>query len=136
MDGHEPSADKIGDMVEEVGVRDAVDGGIDGEEKEEDVGDVFESDESSCLIHTLTQKDGIRGAEGGGKKKTYFVVTLGIIFPLVRVSTRSINGIMDKTLWCDENGVSQCTARLCTQTSKTNMLIGSTQSMRIRMECA
>lgn len=67
---------------------------------------------------------------------TYFVVTLGTIFPPVSVSTRRINGIIDKTLWCDENGVSQCTARLCTQTTRTGPFIGSSQSMRIRIECA
>ena len=30
--------------------------------------------------------------------KTHLDVTLGIIFPPVRVSTRSMNGIIDKTL--------------------------------------
>lgn len=38
---------------------------------------------------------------------TYRVVTLGIIFPPVRVSTSRMKGIIDKTLWWDENGVSQ-----------------------------
>lgn len=38
---------------------------------------------------------------------TYFEVTLGIIFPHVRVSTSKIKGIIDKTLWWDEKGVSQ-----------------------------
>ena len=69
-------------------------------------------------------------------KDTYLEVTLGTIFPLVNVSTSRMNGIIDKTLWCDENGVSQCTARLCTQTTRTGPLIGSSQSMRIRIECA
>lgn len=66
--------------------------------------------------------------------QAYFEVTLGIIFPLVNVSTRRMKGIIDKTLWCEENGVSQCTARLCTQTTRTGPLIGRSQSMRIRME--
>lgn len=66
----------------------------------------------------------------------YLDVTLGIIPPPVSVSTRRINGIMDKTLWCDEKGVSQCTARLWTQTTRTGRFIGRTQSMRMRMECA
>lgn len=39
--------------------------------------------------------------------KAYRVVTLGIIFPPVRVSTSRMKGIMDKTLWWDEKGVSQ-----------------------------
>lgn len=38
---------------------------------------------------------------------TYRVGTLGIIVPLVIVSTSRIKGIMDKTLWCDENGMYQ-----------------------------
>lgn len=66
----------------------------------------------------------------------YRVVTLGIMLPPVRVSTSRMNGIMDKTLWWDEKGVSQWTARLWTHTTRTGMLIGSTQSMRMRMECA
>lgn len=39
--------------------------------------------------------------------KTYRLGILGIIFPVVRVSTSSINGIMESKLWWDENGVSQ-----------------------------
>lgn len=38
---------------------------------------------------------------------TYRVVFRGIIAPFVKVWTSKINGIMDKTLWCDENGVNQ-----------------------------
>ena len=41
------------------------------------------------------------------RERSNLVVILGIIVPPVNVSTRTMNGIMDKTLWCDENGVSQ-----------------------------
>lgn len=45
-------------------------------------------------------------------RRTYRDVSLGIMAPEDKVSTRSINGIMERTLWCEENGVSQCRARL------------------------
>lgn len=60
--------------------------------------------------------------------------TDGTIIPLDKVSTRSMKGIIDKTLWCDENGVSQCTARLWIQTTSTGRLIGKTQSISISIE--
>lgn len=60
----------------------------------------------------------------------------GIMSPLVMVSTRMRNGMMDRTLWWEENGVNQCTARLCTQTTRTRMLIGRTQSISVKIEWA
>lgn len=58
----------------------------------------------------------------------------GIILPVVMFSTRRMKGMMDKTLWCDEKGVSQCTARFRIQTARIGKLIGSTQSINNRME--
>lgn len=43
MDGDEPRRDNVDELVEQISVRDAVDGGIDGEEEEEDVGYVAEA---------------------------------------------------------------------------------------------
>lgn len=37
MDGDEPETDHVDKVMEEVGVGDAVDGGVDGEEEEEQV---------------------------------------------------------------------------------------------------
>jgi hypothetical protein len=66
----------------------------------------------------------------------YRVVTLGTIDPVVIVSTRRMNGMMDSTLWCDENGMNQCTTRLCAQTRRTRILMGRTQSIKMNIECA
>ena len=38
MDGDEPGADEVGEVVETVSVGDAVEGCVNGEEEEEDVG--------------------------------------------------------------------------------------------------
>ena len=43
MDGDEPGGDEVADVVQEVGVGDAVDGGVEGEEEEERVGDEAEA---------------------------------------------------------------------------------------------
>ena len=43
MNGHEPGGDKVDEVVQEVGVGDAVDGGVEGEEEEEGVGDEAEA---------------------------------------------------------------------------------------------
>lgn len=129
VDGDEPGADDVDEAVEEVGVGDAVDGGVEGEAGEEQVGYVPEAGGFQRLA-------GVRGGAAGQGSMAYRVVTLGIIFPPVRVSTRRMKGIMDKTLWWDEKGVSQWTVRLWTHTTRTGMLMGSTQSMRMRMECA
>lgn len=56
--------------------------------------------------------------------------------PVVRVSTRRMKGIIDNTLWWEEKGVNQCTARLWPQTMRTGMFIGRIQSIRMRIECA
>ena len=77
-------------MVEEVGVCDAVDGRVDRKEEEKEIGYVAET---LCLVSMVKTS---LGARKGGK--VYLLVTRGIIFPLVSVSTRSINGIIDKTL--------------------------------------
>ena len=77
----------------------------------------------------------IPGLSLGEERGTDLEGTRGIILPQVRVSTRRMKGIMDKTLWWEEKGVSQCTARLCTQTTRTGMLIGRMHSMRMRIEC-
>lgn len=69
------------------------------------------------------------------RSDTYRVVTLGIMVPLVIVSTSKTNGIIDRMLWCDENGMYQCTTRLWAQTRSTRALIGKIHSIRIRMEC-
>ena len=60
----------------------------------------------------------------------------GIIAPLVMVSTRRRKGIIDKTLWWDENGINQCTTRLWAQTRRTSTLIGKIHNIKIKMECA
>lgn len=43
VDGDEPGGDEINEMVEKVGVRDAVSSGIECEEEEEEVGDVADT---------------------------------------------------------------------------------------------
>ena len=43
MDGDEPGGDKVDKVMQDVGVRDAVDGGVQGEEEEEGVGDEAEA---------------------------------------------------------------------------------------------
>lgn len=126
VDGDEPGGDEINEMVEEIGVRDAVSSGIEGEEEEEEVGDV---------AYTCSNHQYMDICKYESTMATYLEVTLGIIFPQVRVSTRRIKGIIDKTLWWEEKGVSQWTAKLCTQTTKTGRLMGRTQSMRMKIEC-
>lgn len=49
---------------------------------------------------------------------------------------RRMKGIMERILWWEEKGVSQCTARFRIQTTKTGRLIGRIQSISTRMECA
>jgi len=73
----------------------------------------------------------VEGAVGDGVGHS-----LGSIFPVLSVSTRRTNGRMERTLWCDENGVSQWTVRLWIHTTSVGRLIGRIQSMRIRIECA
>ena len=70
----------------------------------------------------------VAGAEDGHN--------LGSIFPVLSVSTRRTNGRMERTLWCEEKGVSQWTVRLWIQTTSVGRLIGRIQSIRISMECA
>jgi hypothetical protein len=55
--------------------------------------------------------------------------------PVLSVSTRNIYGIIERMLWCEENGVSQWTARFRIQTTRTGRLIGRTHNMRVRIEC-
>lgn len=77
-------------MVEKVGVRDAVGGGVEGEEEEEETGDIADTcPYRQHLNVNMCQKT----------MSTYLDVTLGIIFPQVRVSTSRIKGIIDNTLW-------------------------------------
>lgn len=64
------------------------------------------------------------------------VVMRGIIAPEVMVSTSRRKGMMERTLWCEEKGMNQCTTRLCAQTRRTSTLIGKIQSIRISMEWA
>ena len=130
VDGDEPGAGDVDEVVEPVGEGDAVHGAVHGEEEEEDVGNMTETGWRVSESRGRTEKaQGVR-REGD----SHLIVILGIIVPPVNVSTSTRKGIMDKTLWCDENGVSQCTARLCTQTTSTGRLIGRIQSMRMRME--
>lgn len=74
---------------------------------------------------------GVRTAE-----KTYQEDIRGCMAPVVMVSTRTRNGMTESTLWCEEKGVNQCTARLCAQTTSTKALMGSTQSISVSMACA
>ena len=139
MYGDEPGGDEVDKVMEEVGVGDAIDGGVDSEEKEQNIGYVAETVNGWVVRYACSWASYGPIYEKsshlpGGHRDTYFEVTLGTIFPHVKVSTSIMNGIIDKTLWCDENGVNQCTARLCTQTSRTGILIGKTQSIRIRIE--
>jgi hypothetical protein len=55
--------------------------------------------------------------------------------PVLSVSTRNIYGIMERMLWCEEKGVSQCTARFRIQTTRTGRLMGKTHSIMVRMDC-
>lgn len=43
MNGDEPGGDDIDELVQKVGVGDAVDSGVDGEDDEENAGDVAEA---------------------------------------------------------------------------------------------
>jgi len=43
VDGDEPGADDVDEVMQEVGIGDAVDGGVDGEDEEEDVGGVADA---------------------------------------------------------------------------------------------
>lgn len=72
-------------MMEEVGIGDAIDCRIHCNGEAKHGGDVFEA----VSVRQLFSK---------GSTATYRVVTRGIMAPLVMVSTRRINGIMDKTL--------------------------------------
>lgn len=76
-------------MVEEVGVCDAVGGGVEREDEEDEAGDVADT----CSNH---QHENVNNCQKS--MLTYLEVTLGIIFPQVRVSTSRIKGIIDKTL--------------------------------------
>lgn len=74
--------------------------------------------------------------KGGWGEEAYRVVTLGIMRPVLRVSTRRMKGIMERMLWCEEKGVSQWTARFRIQTTRTGRLIGRIQSISTSTECA
>ncbi len=50
MYNDEPRADEVDELVKQVGVRDAVDRGVDGKEEEEDVGYVAEAIEGWVLV--------------------------------------------------------------------------------------
>jgi hypothetical protein len=67
---------------------------------------------------------------------TYRFWILGIIRPVLKVSTRRMKGTIETMLWWEEKGVSQCTARLRIQTTRTGKLMGRIQSIRTRIECA
>lgn len=99
IDTNQPCRKDIREMMKKVGVRDAIDGRIDGDREEDDGCNVFEPD-------TVRWSNILIG------RYTHLFVTRGIMAPLVRVSTKRINGMMDKTLWCDENGINQWTTRL------------------------
>lgn len=62
------------------------------------------------------------------------MLTRGTIVPVVMASTSRINGMTDSTLWWEENGINQCTTRLCAHTSRTRMLIGRIHSIRRKIE--
>jgi hypothetical protein len=112
-------------MVEEVGVAGTVEGGVERKHEEEDVGDI-----SQPVL-------GQRFAFSRYREwcwATYRVLTRGIILPVLRVSTSRMKGMIERMLWCDEKGVSQCTARLRIHTTNTGRLMGRIHSMRIRIE--
>lgn len=77
-------------MVEKVGVRDAVGSGVKGQEEEEEAGNIAD---------TCPYRQHVNVNKCQKTMTTYLEVTLGIIFPQVRVSTSRIKGIIDKTLW-------------------------------------
>lgn len=122
---HQPCGKDISHVVEQVCKRNAIYGRVARQAAENDIRDIFDS--ACSLVCNLIQEH---------NTKSYREKIRGIMCPLVIVSTSIKNGITDSTLWCDENGVSQCTARLCTQTTSTRLLIGSTHSMSVRIECA
>ena len=140
MDRNQPGADEVCEVVKGVCVRDTVDGSIDGKKEEEDVCCVTKPIAlvSSSLLRIVEGKkwspNKNMGSRAKCEKATYRFVILGIIAPPVNDSTSSMKGIMDKTLWWDEKGVSQCTARLCTHTTRTGILMGRTHSIRTRIE--
>lgn len=92
MYGDQPGSYNVNEVMEEVCVGDAIHGGVDGEEEEEDIGNVPEAAQRMSALELWDSAKKLKFI------KTYFDVTLGIIFPPVRVSTRSMNGIIDKTL--------------------------------------
>ena len=101
MNSNEPSEDEVDKLMEQVGIGDAVDSSTDGKKEEEDIRYVAEAVHSKVL-----EMHNSRGGQElccpltsvGELGKTYFEVSLGTIFPQVKVSTSIKNGIIDKTL--------------------------------------
>lgn len=130
MDKYKPQSNNIHKVVEKVRVWNTVNCCVYGKEEEEERG---EMSKSMIKIGHISWGP-FKSEPTLGIWTTYRVVFRGIIAPFVKVWTSKINGIMDKTLWCDENGVNQWTARLWAQTIRTGTFIGRTQSIRTRME--
>lgn len=108
MDSRKPRGEDVDQVVQTVGICDAVERRIAGNAEEKEGGHVSHPIEERMMLVTLLRYRMAR-KEGEG---TYQWFILGIMFPVVSVSTSNMNGMIDSRLWWDENGVSQCTARL------------------------
>jgi hypothetical protein len=126
MKDDEPRAEYVDHVVEIISVGNAVERCAAGENKEEDLG---YGAESGYMVSWRNRPP------EGWELNTYGACTRGIIRPVLSVSTRKMYGIMERMLWCEENGVSQCTARFRIQTTRTGRLIGSTHNIVVRIEC-
>ena len=128
MDGEEPGGEEVEEVVQAVGVRDAVDCGVEGGKEGQDIR--YEA----CSVWKQSVDNSLECWIEG--VITYRPVTLGVIFPALITSTNSTSGSTARRLWWVLNGVNQWTARLWIQTISTGMLMGNTQSMRTSIEVA
>ena len=80
VDGDEPEADHVDEVVEEVGVGDAVDGGVDGEEEEEQVAYVPEAGGLGRQHrHTVSLQGQMRWCDiPGGDSRDHFTARQGL----------------------------------------------------------
>ena len=122
MDEEEPCAKGIDEVVETVGVGDAVNRGIEGEGECENVGEELDA------VETSVHRKGTMSS-----RMTYRLVTRGTILPVLCASTSRMKGRMQRRLWWVEKEVSHCTERLCIQTTRTGRLRGRIQSMSIKV---
>ena len=91
VQGNQPGGHEVDEVMEEIGVADPVHGRIHGQKEEEQAGDVAQPTKHVSKSTKLSLFK-----EGGSDVD--LEVTLGTICPQVKVSTRRMKGIIDKTL--------------------------------------